>query len=231
MKITSFNGGGKTSKIVLMSPKYNHGKLRIILTFTSAFLFLVLSYLVNKDLFRSLDYNSMVGLQNKISRIYDAPLSLFTLLGSTEFTILIILTISFYIIFRKKHLFLGMGLFFLIYLIELAGKLYIYHPKPPNIFYRYALDIKLPSGFIVDTHFSFPSGHMSRITFLVVIVLFLLKSSKMGKRYKFLSVLLISLMFLGVFMSRIYLGEHWFSDVLGGMLLGIFIGSLSLSFW
>lgn len=193
--------------------------------------FIMLSYLVNRDLFRDIDYQTMVSLQNAISRKFDVPFSFFTILGSTEFTFILLAFIFMTILFKYKHIFLGLLLYFLIFAIELSGKLLIFHPDPPEMFNRYSLDIHLPIRSFIDTNFSYPSGHMTRSTFLMVIILFFLISNN-SARYKKITATFLVIIYLGiVLVSRIYLGEHWLSDVIGGLLLGTSIATLAISFW
>lgn len=191
--------------------------------------YLIFGYFVNQDIFRNLDYDIMVFFQNNISRFFDIPFSLFTIAGSSEVTLLVSGLIFLYFLFRKKQLFLGLGLYFLITVIELIGKFTIYHPKPPNIFFRYSLGFHLPSGYIIDTHFSYPSGHMARAAFVAVIFLFLILMNKKSFK-RAISLTLAGLFVAGMFISRIYLGEHWITDVAGGFLLGSSIGLLALYF-
>lgn len=178
-----------------------------------------------------IDYDSMVYLQKIVNRGFDIPFSLITLAGSTEITLIILGIIFSIILFKKRHFFLGLSLFFFIFILELLGKLYVYHPLPPKIFSRYALNFYFPSGSLIDTHFSYPSGHMARTSFLAIILLTFIFWSKRGKLKKIFSVILIGTFILVVFISRIYLGEHWLSDVLGGLVLGTGIAFVSLSFW
>lgn len=193
-------------------------------------LYLIFGYFVDKDIFRTIDYDIMVFLQEKVSRLFDIPFSLFTIAGSSEITLLICGLIFLYFIIRKKQFIFGLSLFFLITVIELIGKFTIYHPKPPNIFFRYSLGLHLPSGYIVNTHFSYPSGHMARVAFVAVIFLFLIVLKKNDKYKRWISLILTGLFITGMFISRIYLGEHWITDVIGGVLLGSSVGMLALYF-
>lgn len=209
----------------------NHKHRLIISAFLLTAVFGLISYLVSLDIFRDMDYKLMVNLQNYLDWYFDTPLSFFTLLGSTELSLIILAAVFIWVLYYKKHLFLSLFLFFIIYLIELSGKLLLFHPKPPQIFNRYAFDFHFPSSFIVNTLSSYPSGHMARSTFLSLIILYLILGKfKYGFRricYSSLVVIFILLMFI----SRIFLGEHWFSDVIGGLILGSLAASLTLALW
>lgn len=202
--------------------------LLALLTFV---IYAVLSWFVHQDIFRSLDYQLMINMQKVFQYKTDFLFSLFTLMGSTETTFIIIMTFFAYLRFRKKIYFLGIFLYILIYPLELLGKLLIYHPIPPLILNRYIFNFHFPSSYVVQTSYSYPSGHMARAAFLIgLFLIILLRKKNLGMRKFYLSLPLIGY-FLLMFVSRIYLGEHWFSDVLGGSILGLAIAFFSFAFF
>jgi membrane-associated phospholipid phosphatase len=72
---------------------------------------------------------------------------------------------------------------------------------------------------------------LARTLFVSVILAFILYSSrKLSRVQKQLLYCLIVIIVGAMFVSRIYLGEHWLSDVIGGSLLGTAMGLMSLIF-
>jgi len=113
------------------------------LSYLSASIFLFLAFVlfalsVRNDIFRNFDYLTMVASQKYTTPIVDYPFSFLSIIASSEVTFLIVSLIFLYLLFRKKHLFLGIFLYILIYPLELLGKLLIYHPKPPLFLFKYS---------------------------------------------------------------------------------------------
>jgi membrane-associated phospholipid phosphatase len=116
---------------------------------------------------------------------------------------------------------LGLMLLPLALAIEVFGKVAVFHPGPPHMFYRGVINFSLPSSY-VPVDYSYPSGHLTRTTFLVVFLIFFLNYK--SRVFQSLKILGLLILFGSMFISRIYLGEHWLSDVIGGSLIGSAFG-------
>ena len=87
-------------------------------------------------------------------------------------------------------------------------KALVKRPRPPQIYH-----------LVKETNYSFPSGHsMSAMIGYGLLVLEVQKSSLKYK--KVIEIFLMMMIFL-IGLSRIYLGVHYFSDVIGGFLLSL----------
>ncbi len=201
-------------------------KLLLLISLSLFAFFIFYSFLVSKELFTKLDFDTTVRLQDKIPHKFDYPFSVFSLIGSLEITG-IIWSVIFIFLLLKRYFLTALSLFLLplALLMELFGKVFLYHPGPPFFMFRGVIKFDFPSHFI-QTDYSYPSGHVTRTAFIIVFLItyiYLKPSFKKG----LLPIVLLSGFLFTMLISRIYLGEHWTTDVIGGFLIGTSFGVLS----
>lgn len=187
-------------------------------------LFTLYSYTVAKEEWQRSDFDTTVKLQDHISRKFDYIFSYFSLLGSVEVTVGFCLLMSFLALLKGRFLAIAGWLVIIpATLAEVFGKLVLFHPGPPVFMHRSLLPTSLPS-FYVHTDFSYPSGHLTRTVFIITVFMAMIIFSSKNSLFKLVSICaILGLAFL-MALTRIYLGEHWTSDVVGGGLLGIASG-------
>lgn len=102
---------------------------------------------------------------------------------------------------------------------------------PLNILFKYFFERPRPSIEVqeLDTlpknDFGYPSGHASIVSGGAAILLILFRKEK-----ELLFSLILAAEAALVCISRIYVGDHFLFDVVGGILLGVGISLLSISF-
>jgi membrane-associated phospholipid phosphatase len=190
-----------------------------------AALFVLLTLGVHNQLLQTFDLETTVLLQRIFPRSVDLPFSLLSLLGSAEITTVILLVLVLFVsrpTLRAKPI----SLFLLVGLIEWLGKNLVSQPGPPDDLLRYVRLFSMPTAHVV-TPFSFPSGHAARVVFLTVIAAVWIAHSNTGTGMKKILLVLLPVGAAAMLVSRISLGEHWASDVIGGTLLGAAAALLS----
>jgi membrane protein DedA with SNARE-associated domain/membrane-associated phospholipid phosphatase len=84
-----------------------------------------------------------------------------------------------------------------------------------------AYDRPRPAGSLIDTALSsFPSGHSAYAVSLVACAVVLVRAGT-GWAVRFAAVTVAAVLVVVVAATRVYLGAHYFSDVLGGIALGV----------
>mgnify|MGYP004512101575 FL=1 len=140
---------------------------------------------------------------------FTTPIAKFiTNLGGAIF--LVVLTITLFILIKNKKI--GVSIFSNLVIITALNQLLkriLQRPRPTE--YR----------IIEETGYSFPSGHsMVSMAFYGYLIYLIYKYVK-NKYIKWISITLLSILICSIGISRIYLGVHYTSDVLGGFLVSI----------
>ncbi len=196
-----------------------------LLAFT---LFIFLSFLVAEDLFTRFDFDTTVRIQNFLPERVVGIFSSFSLLGSAESASLILLLTLF--LFKLPKKFIALGFYVLTGIIELAGKMIIEHHGPPVMFLKTNLAVHFPTSYIPHEFFAYPSGHSARTAFVsLVLMVVIWISPKLSKKLKIVLISGVLVFDFVMFLSRVYLGEHWTTDVMGGILLGFSLALLYIS--
>jgi undecaprenyl-diphosphatase len=113
--------------------------------------------------------------------------------------------------FRKEALYVLLTL--VSGLISALMKIIVARPRPTESLVRIVEEAKSKS---------FPSGHVIHyVAFFGFLLLLMYHLKSIPKVIRIIVKVLSAFMIMAVPLSRIYLGAHWFSDVLGGFLLGM----------
>lgn len=200
---------------------------------------------VKRGALKSVDFDVTVRIQDKISQRFDELMDDGAVLADGIVSSVITLAITgLLLVDRKKKSAQGgsaLGrkirwgalvipvMFVLFLAVEVYGKNMLPHPGPP--FFMLKQPTTIFPKFHVAQPFSYPSGHAGRSTFLAVVVGIVVLQKFAKKKEK--AILLLGVIFgytIFVWVSRIYLGHHWFSDIVGGILLGGGCGMIAASF-
>ena len=200
--------------------KYIKDNRKIIILTISLILFTIITYAIFNNKINTIDQN----IHSYILNLRNDNLTsiLITITNISSAYALIVLSILLLLIMKKKKLPLLISLNLIISFIsnQIAKQIFT-RPRPIGI------------NLIEETGYSYPSGHamisMAYFGFISYLIYKYVKN-------KLIKTILISSIFILIILigfSRIYLGVHYLSDIIGGFLLSIaylmiFINSINL---
>lgn len=181
----------------------------------SFIIFIVLAYLVKTN--NSLKFDTVIYnlISNIIGNNMTTIVKLITFLGSA--TIVISITVLLLIIFKNKKIGLCLGLnLIIITIFQYILKFLIGRPRPVGI------------NLIEEKNYSFPSGHSLTAMAFYGFIIYLIYKSKL--KHKKIYITLLSILILLIGLSRVYLGVHYITDVLGGFTFSLFYLIIYINF-
>ena len=184
-------------------------KTRLYIAGFLTLIFVALSVLVKLDLVSSVDTFIYNLCTFKMNNILTGIFKVFTFFGSTAFIVAlsVILFVVFLICKKKNHAYLTASVIIISTILNNVIKVIIMRSRPEVL------------KLVVETSYSFPSGHTMASVTIYGILLYLLNKTdlKSGLKNTLRVILFILPIFIGI--SRIYLGAHFATDVIGAYLV------------
>ena len=154
-------------------------------------------------------------IYNFIYSFYSTPFTMFMRVISSLASPIVIITalLCIFLLFKDRRIFLQ---FFTLTLftkvINVLIKNIIQRPRP-----------SLSTTLSIETGYSFPSAHTMVATVFFGFIIYLVVKNVKNKKLRNYSVALLSLIIFLIGISRIYLGVHYATDVIGGFIIGLLI--------
>ena len=176
--------------------------------------FIILTTLVVIFPHSFIDLEFSQEIQEHQNPFLDASMKLVSWFGYSPSSIIIVLLAALiFFIFRCRKEALFILLTSISGLISSLVKILVNRPRPAESLVRIVQKV---------TQQSFPSGHvLFYIVFFGFLTFLMFELKTLPKIVKILVITLSMLLIFIIPFSRIYLGAHWFTDVLGGFLLGV----------
>lgn len=143
-----------------------------------------------------------------MNTILSAIMIFISFLGSA-ITLITLAIASIFLVKDKKYSKLIILNLALSFILNKVLKLIIARPRPSRL------------RLVIENGYSFPSGH-SMVSFAFYgFLIYLISKNLKNKKIKYPLIALLSLLILLIGISRIYLGVHYVTDVLGGYIIGL----------
>lgn len=173
---------------------------------------LILFFAILEDIFENEIWKLDTSIYNFISKFISAPVTkvfkVITNLSGVMF--IIVITIILLLALRKKkygkYIFINLAI---VTLLNQALKYIIQRPRPTEF------------RIINESGYSFPSGHSMVSMAFYGFLIYLIYKNIENKYIKWAVCVLLTILILLIGISRIYLGVHYPSDVIGGFCLSM----------
>ena len=193
--------------------KKNKKKFKKIITIVFlSILFIINTLLVITGKCSNIDnfiYNFII--KNKCAKLTNL-MKIITFFGGVVF--IIILTIFVFILYLIKHKkIVANSILLTIVISTLLNniiKIFVRRSRPDVI-------------MISESSFSYPSGHAMASVTMYGLIIYLLIKSDLKNWQKIIYSLFLLFLIIGICISRIYLGAHYFTDIFGGVLLSLIL--------
>jgi undecaprenyl-diphosphatase len=181
----------------------------LIAFFGSLFSFIIMSYLVQAEhlvMFDGVVIDTVQGLEAEGLTV---AMKFFTYIGSLKFIVILTIPIFLFLFYVLKHRLEILVFLSVIYITPILNrllKLYFHRARPDF------------NRLIEIGGYSFPSGHaMNAFSFYSILAFLLWRHVPTGMG-RIAVIIFSSFMILAIGMSRVYLGVHYPSDIIGGFL-------------
>lgn len=198
-------------------------KERKIIFFVCLTIFIIICGLeiFNKSFLLDIDnavYNFIMETRNPFS---DSFYKIFTNFAGVIFLIMLsLIIILFCLLYRKEK-------YAFIIISNLAYTVII------NLFLKYTFVQKRPDvlQLVTENGYSFPSAHAMAAMAFYGFLIYLVWKLDLEKRTSWLLTIILGEIIFVVSYSRIYLGVHYFSDVLAGLMIACALNMLFITFY
>ncbi len=188
-------------------------KRRKYITLLLTIIFIGLIILIKLNLTNSFDNYIYHLVTFKMNNVINCLFKTITFFGSTLFIVLLVIFFLAFFIIRKekKKGYLVAGTLIISTVLNNVIKIIVRRARPTVL------------ALVTETTFSFPSGHMMASVSMYGILLYLVLKSSINKKIKIILAIILSILPILVGISRIYLGAHFATDIIGAMILSTII--------
>ena len=201
---------GRDAAIAVAAPRRDGQRINSLTRAAAALAaFVAFAVLVALGALASVDRAILAFVQQPHAAWLDLAASLVTVFGQTEVVGTIALGVALARLRARRSDWWAPLLLGVVLAAELVLKVTVPQASPPS---ELARSVPLFPFLEAPTAFSFPSGHVARVAFLVTVLRWPADVS--------------AAVVFAMALTRVYLAEHWPSDVVGGWLLGYGIAAV-----